>query len=129
MKQALLFLALAACTAGAHAQSCAHGVPVRVIGDVPGAISYDVFKHLYPLNADVLARMTAAQQIALIPDGTITCTITDDGVPNPGAVLIAGPHGQMNYWLSSDSVQAVGPAAAARARATANNAVGATGRR
>ncbi|MBN3857926.1 MULTISPECIES: hypothetical protein [unclassified Paraburkholderia] len=105
MKKATLTLAIAVFATAAQAQSCPHGAPVRVIGDVPGAISYDVFSHLYPLNADVLARMSAAQQITMIPDGTIACTITDDGVPNPGAVLIAGPHGNMNYWLSSASVK------------------------
>lgn len=105
MKQALFSLLLVACAASAHAQSCQHGAPVRVVGDVPAAISYDVFSHLYPLKPDVLARMTAAQQVTMIPNGTVVCTITDDGVPSPDAVLIAGPQGHMNYWLSSASVQ------------------------
>ncbi|QGZ65641.1 hypothetical protein [Paraburkholderia acidisoli] len=107
MKQTLFSLLLAVGVTSAHAQSCPHGAPVRVTGDVPAAISYDVFSHLYPLKADVLARMTAAQQVTMIPNGTVVCTITDDGVPNPGAVLVAGPQGRMNYWLSSASVQPV----------------------
>ncbi len=105
MKPTLVSLLLIACAATAHAQPCPHGAPVRVVGDVPAAISYDVFSHLYPLNADVLARMTAAQQVTMIPDGTVVCTITDDGVPNPGAVLVAGPGGRMNYWVSNASVK------------------------
>lgn len=105
MKQALLSLLLAVGVTSAYAQTCPHGAPVRVVGDVPAAISYDVFSHLYPLKADVLARMSAAQQVTMIPNGTRLCTITDDGVPSPNAVLVAGPQGHMNYWLSSDSVR------------------------
>jgi hypothetical protein len=105
MKQTGFSLLLAVCAVAAHAQSCPHGVQVRVIGDVPAAISYDTFTHLYPLKADVLARMAAAQQVAMIHDGTVVCTIDNDGVPNPDAVLVAGPQGRMNYWLPRSSVQ------------------------
>lgn len=107
MTKTLLSLVLLAAATSAYAAPCAHGVPVQVVGDAPGAISYDVFSHLYPLKADSLARMTAAQQVTMIPDGTVTCTISDDGVPSPDAVLIAGPNGHMNYWLSSASVKPV----------------------
>lgn len=105
VKQTGLFLLLAACAVTAHAQSCPHGSPVRVTGDIPAAISYDMFARLYPLKTDVLARMTAAQQVTMIQDGTVLCTIDDDGVPDPDAVLVAGPQGRMNYWLSRASVQ------------------------
>lgn len=105
MTKTLFSLALLAAVTDCYAAPCSHGVPVQVVGDAPGAISYDVFSHLYPLNVETLARMTAAKQVVMIPDGTVTCTITDDGVPNPDAVLIAGPHAQMNYWLSSAAVR------------------------
>ncbi|OBR49978.1 hypothetical protein A6456_37550 [Paraburkholderia tropica] len=105
MKQTGLFLLLAASAVTAQAQSCPHGSPVRVTGDVPAAISYDMFTRLYPLKADVLARMAAAQQVTMIHDGTVLCTIDDDGVPSPDAVLVAGPQGRMNYWLSRAAVQ------------------------
>jgi hypothetical protein len=94
MKQTGLFLLLAASAVTAQAQSCPHGSPVRVTGDVPAAISYDMFTRLYPIKADVLARMAAAQQVTMIHDGTVLCTIDDDGVPSPDAVLVAGPQGR-----------------------------------
>jgi hypothetical protein len=58
-------------------------VPVQVVGDAPGAISYDVFA------ACICAR------------------ISGDGVSNLDAVLIAGPHAQMNYGFSSAPVRSL----------------------
>ncbi|WP_322060484.1 hypothetical protein [Paraburkholderia sp. J63] len=91
--------------ASAQAHGCSQGAPVSIEGDVPGAISYDIYSHLYPLTPVKLARFASAQQVKMIPDGTTTCTITDDGVDDPDAVLINGPRGQMNYWVSGGHVK------------------------
>lgn len=105
MKRIILFVLFSACTMSACAHVCNQGVPVSIEGDAPGAISYDIYTRLYPLKPVQLARLSAAQQVHLIPDGTRTCTITDDGVDDPDAVLINGPRGQMNYWVSSAHVE------------------------
>ncbi|WP_434667104.1 hypothetical protein P5W99_38280 [Paraburkholderia sp. A3BS-1L] len=105
MKRTILFVLFSACTVSASAHICSQGVPVSIEGDAPGTISYDIYSHLYPLAPARLARLATAQQVRMIPNGTKTCTITDDGVDDPDAVLINGPRGQMNYWVSGDHVK------------------------
>ncbi|CAG9226474.1 conserved exported hypothetical protein [Paraburkholderia tropica] len=105
MKRLFLAALAGVWTASAFAHTCTEGSQVRIEGDAPGAISYDIYTHLYPLSAHKLARLANAQQVTMIPDGTIACTIADDGVDDPHAVLINGPHGQMSYWLSEDYVK------------------------
>ena len=105
MRQVFLVLLFGMSAAGASAHVCDQGSSVRIEGDAPGAISYDVYRHLYPLTPVKLARLTRAQQVKMIPDGTNACTIDDDGVNDPGAVLIHGPDGQMNYWVSGNFVK------------------------
>jgi hypothetical protein len=89
--------------------TCPQGSAVRVAGDVPGAISYDIYRHMQPLTPTTLARLTKAQQVWMIPDGTLSCTIDDDGVAAPSAVLIQGPGGQMNYWVRRRNLRPAGP--------------------
>ncbi len=105
MRRVMLALLFGVSAASANAHVCGQGASVRIEGDAPGAISYDVYSHLYPLSPVKLARLTGAQQVKMIPDGTIACTIDDDGVDDPAAVLIRGPGGQMNYWISGDYVE------------------------
>lgn len=105
MKRIILFVLFSVSTVSASAHICRQGVPVSIEGDAPGAISYDIYRHLYPLAPARLARLATAWQVSMIPDGTKTCTITDDGVDDPDAVLINGPRGQMNYWVSGDHVK------------------------
>lgn len=100
MKHALLWMAVGLWSSCTWALTCPQGQPARVAGDAPGAISYDIYRQMRPLSAERLARLTEAQQVRMIPDGTWVCTIADDGVADPRAVLIGGPRGQMNYWVS-----------------------------
>ena len=105
MRRAFLIALISACSASASAHTCNEGTPVKIEGDAPGAISYDIYSQLYPLTPAKLARFSVAQQVQMIPDGTKTCTISDDGVADPGPVLVNGPRGQMNYWISDSYVR------------------------
>ncbi|WP_042264195.1 hypothetical protein [Paraburkholderia heleia] len=105
MKRAFLIALTGAFSVTAGAHICSQGAPVKIEGDAPGAISYDIYSQLYPLTPVKLARFSMAQQVKMIPDGTKTCTISDDGVDDPGPVLVNGPRGQMNYWISGSYVK------------------------
>lgn len=89
---------------GVYAAQCAPNEKVHITGDVPGAISYDIFSHLYPLNVERLARLAEAGQVKLLPDRTVVCVLPDDGVLDPSALHISMPNGQMNYWVTDSSV-------------------------
>ncbi|MHB9842027.1 hypothetical protein Q8F57_045455 [Paraburkholderia terrae] len=94
-----LSLALMAFCSPSVAWSCSLQQSLQVIGDVPAAISYDVYIHLYPLDARKLANFVMAGQVRLLPDGTRTCLVANDGVADPSAALVDGPDGKMAYWL------------------------------
>ena len=96
--KSLSFALMAFCSPGV-AWSCSLQQSVQVIGDVPAAISYDVYMHLYPLDARKLANFVMAGQVRLLPNGTQTCVVADDGVADPSAALVAGPDGKMAYWV------------------------------
>lgn len=83
----------------AHAADCGADRAVAIVGDVPGAISYDIFVAAHPVAAERLARLVAAQQVKMLHDGTVVCEVADDGVTDPAAVLVRLPHGTMNYWV------------------------------
>lgn len=83
----------------AHAADCGSDKPMAISGDVPAAISYDVFVAARPVDPRQLARFVAAQQVKMLRNGTVVCEIADDGVTDPNDVLIRVPHGAMNYWV------------------------------
>lgn len=102
IRSALCFIALATVLPlqAAHAESCQPGQKtVAVAGDVPGAISYDVFVAARPLVPKRLARFVAAEQVVMLRSGTIVCEVNDDGVTDPTAVLVRIPRGSMSYWV------------------------------
>ncbi|WP_133061257.1 hypothetical protein [Paraburkholderia hospita] len=108
-----LSVALVAFCASTAAWSCPFQQRVQVIGDVPAAISYDVYAHMYPLDTRNLGNFVTAGQVHLLPDGTLTCLVANDGVADPSAVLVNGPEGRMAYWLPAANLR---PASAPPAR-------------
>ena len=98
--QWLIALAAALPLQAAHAARCQPGqTPVVIAGDVPGAISYDLFVTARPLVPNRLARLVAAQQVVMLHSGTVVCEVNDDGVADPTAVLVHLPRGSMSYWV------------------------------
>jgi hypothetical protein len=116
LRSAKLLLALTSALAlpAAHAADCQPERAVAIAGDVPAAISYDVFVGARPVVARRLARLIAAQQVKMLREGTVVCEIADDGVSDPSAVLVRLPHGTMNYWVKRWDVEPVSGADAAR---------------
>jgi len=97
----------------AHAADCQPGQkPAAIAGDVPGAISYDVFVAAHPLAPRRLARFVAAQQVVMLRSGTVVCQVKDDGVTDPTAVLVRIPHGSMSYWVKRWNLVPAGNAGA-----------------
>ncbi|MDR5755187.1 hypothetical protein [Caballeronia sp. LZ031] len=84
----------------ASARDCERRTGVTVTGDVPAAISYDVFSALHPIKAARIAPMMSTQQVKMLRDGTRACVITDDGVADPSAVLIRVPDEPVDYWVN-----------------------------
>ncbi len=41
----------------------------------------------------------------MLPDGTLACIVTDDGVADPAAILIQVPNEPVNYWVRSWNVE------------------------
>jgi len=89
----------------AHAATCSETQEVRIVGDAPAAISYDIFKASRPVDARKLPSFIAAQQVKMLPDGTLACIVTDDGVADPAAILIQVPNEPVNYWVRSWNVE------------------------
>lgn len=79
---------------------------MRIRGDVPAAISFDVYRQLRPLNAQRIALLQAAGEVTHLPDGLPVCQIADDGVDDPSAVLVQLPQGKNAWWVSAVNVQA-----------------------
>jgi len=95
--------ALASAPTPAH---CASTDALVIRGDVPAAISFDVYRQLRPLTAQRVALFQAAGQVKHLPDGLPVCKITDDGVDDPSAVLIRLPQGKNAWWVNAANVQA-----------------------
>ncbi|CAE6817595.1 hypothetical protein [Paraburkholderia haematera] len=85
---------------------CGSADSLRIRGDVPAAISFDVYRQLRPLNAQRVALFQAAGEVKHLPDGLAVCEIADDGVDDPSAVLVHVPDGKNAWWVSAANVQA-----------------------
>lgn len=90
---------------------CGNADALQIRGDVPAAISFDVYRQLraqlLPLNAQRVALVQAAGEVKRLPDGLAVCEIADDGVDDPSAVLVRLPRGKNAWWVSAANVQAV----------------------
>jgi hypothetical protein len=98
------------CIAASHAawaasSSCGKDGVLQIRGDTPGAISYDVYSQLHPIDAHRLALFQDAGTVKHLPDGLDVCAISDDGVADPSAVLVHVPQGQMAWWVSAANVE------------------------
>jgi hypothetical protein len=85
---------------------CGKAESLQIRGDVPAAISFDVYRQLRPLNAQRVALFQAAGEVKHLPDGLAVCEIADDGVDDPSAVLVHVPQGKNAWWVSAANVQA-----------------------
>jgi hypothetical protein len=85
---------------------CGKADALQIRGDVPAAISFDVYRQLRPLNAQRIALFQAAGEVKHLPDGLAVCEIADDGVDDPSAVLVQLPQGKNAWWVSSANVEA-----------------------
>ncbi|MCC8394570.1 hypothetical protein LJ656_18425 [Paraburkholderia sp. MMS20-SJTR3] len=85
---------------------CAPADALEIRGDVPAAISFDVYQQLRPLSARRIALFQAAGEVKPLRDGQPVCQITDDGVDDPSAVLVRLPRGANAWWVSAANVQA-----------------------
>ena len=85
---------------------CGKAGALQIRGDVPAAISFDVYRQLRPLSAQRVALFEAAGEVKRLPDGLAVCEIADDGVDDPSAVLVRLPQGKNAWWVSSANVQA-----------------------
>jgi hypothetical protein len=106
---ALTFSSLLGSTAAFAADSirCGKADALQIRGDVPAAISFDVYRQLRPLNAQRIALFQAAGEVKYLADGLPVCQIADDGVDDPSAVLVQMPQGKNAWWVSAANVQAV----------------------
>lgn len=87
---------------------CGSADSLTIRGDVPAAISFDVYRQLRqlrPLNAQRVALFQAAGEVKQLPDGLAVCEIADDGVEDPSAVLVQLPQGKNAWWVSAANVQ------------------------
>lgn len=105
---ALVFSCLFGSAAASAAEPvlCGKADALRIRGDVPAAISFDVYKQLRPLNAQRVALFQEAGEVKHLPDGLAVCEVADDGVDDPSAVLVQQPHGKNAWWVSAANVQA-----------------------
>ena len=110
MKQSIIAaVAALGCLAASHAtlaaSPCGKDGALQIRGDAPGAISYDVYRQLRPLDAHRLAMFQDAGTVRRLPDGLDVCEIADDGVADPSAVLVHVPQGKMAWWVSAANVE------------------------
>ncbi|WP_025600171.1 hypothetical protein [Burkholderia sp. WSM2230] len=100
-----------ACAAGSAPVSAAESIrcgkadSLQIRGDVPAAISFDVYRQLRPLNAQRIALFESAGEVKRLPDGLAVCEVADDGVDDPSAVLVELPQGRNAWWVSAANVQ------------------------
>jgi hypothetical protein len=95
--------AVAATPALAH---CAAAEALEIRGDVPAALSFDIYRQLRPLSARRIALFEAAGEVKRLRDGQPVCQIADDGVDDPSAILVRLPQGKNAWWVSAANVQA-----------------------
>jgi hypothetical protein len=94
----------AAQPAGKHGKpsaDCGKGQAMTIVGDTPGAISFDVYRQLHPVTAQHLALFADSGQVRMLHDGLRVCTVHDDGVDDPSAVLVRPPSDRMSYWVGA----------------------------
>ncbi|MFM0039627.1 hypothetical protein PQQ53_09990 [Paraburkholderia strydomiana] len=105
---ALAFGCLAGSAAALAAEPihCGKADALQIRGDVPAAISFDVYRQLRPLSAQRIALFQAAGEVKHLPDGLPVCEIADDGVDDPSAVLVQLPQGKNAWWVSAANVEA-----------------------
>ncbi|CAB3788044.1 hypothetical protein [Paraburkholderia fynbosensis] len=105
---ALAFGCLAGSSAALAADPirCGNADALQIRGDVPAAISFDVYRQLRPLSAQRIALFQAAGEVKHLPDGLPVCQIADDGVDDPSAVLVQLPQGKNAWWVSAANVEA-----------------------
>jgi hypothetical protein len=84
---------------------CGQADTLKIRGDVPAAISFDVYRQLRPLSAQRVALFQSAGEVKRLPDGLAVCEVADDGVDDPSAVLVQLPQGKNAWWVSSANVQ------------------------
>ncbi|MDR6390974.1 hypothetical protein AB3X82_18945 [Paraburkholderia phenoliruptrix] len=89
----------------AESAHCGTADALRIRGDVPAAISFDVYRQLRPLNAQRIALFQSAGEVKHLPDGLAVCEVADDGVDDPSAVLVELPQGKNAWWVSAANVQ------------------------
>lgn len=89
----------------AESSHCGKADALQIRGDVPAAISFDVYRQLRPLNAQRIALFQSAGEVKHLPDGLTVCEVADDGVDDPSAVLVALPQGKNAWWVSAANVQ------------------------
>lgn len=88
---------------------CGNADTLQIRGDVPAAISFDVYQQLratQPSDAQRIALFQSAGEVKRLPDGLSVCEIADDGVDDPSAVLVQLPQGRNAWWVSAANVQA-----------------------
>jgi hypothetical protein len=85
---------------------CGQADTLKIRGDVPAAVSFDVYRQLRPLSAQRVALFQSAGEVKRLPDGLAVCEVADDGVDDPSAVLVQLPQGRNAWWVSSANVQA-----------------------
>jgi hypothetical protein len=110
MAVALTFGGLLAGTAAFAAEParCGSADQLQIRGDVPAAVSFDVFQQLrsmQPSNAQRIALFQSAGEVKRLPDGLTVCEVADDGVDDPSAVLVQLPQGKNTWWVSAANVQ------------------------
>ena len=103
-----------AALAGANAHAAGKGAPSRpdcgneramkIVGDTPGAISFDVYRQLHPVTAQHLALFVDSGQVKLLRDGLPVCTVRDDGVDDPSPVLVRAPSDKMSFWVNASNL-------------------------
>jgi hypothetical protein len=110
MAVALTLGSLLGCSAAfaADPAHCGNADALQIRGDVPAAISFDVYQQLRtkPSNAQRIALFQSAGEVKRLPDGLPVCEIADDGVDDPSAVLVQLPQGKNAWWVSAANVQA-----------------------
>ena len=83
---------------------CGNERAMKIVGDTPGAISFDVYRQLHPVTAQHLALFVDSGQVKLLRDGLPVCTVRDDGVDDPSAVLVRAPSDKMSFWVNASNL-------------------------
>jgi hypothetical protein len=99
-----------AVASAAEPAPCGSADALQIRGDVPAAISFDVYQQLRsvpPSKAQRIALLQSAGEVKRLPDGLAVCEIADDGVNDPSAVLVRLPQGKNAWWVSAANVEAV----------------------